>query len=240
MVNRKISTDMKECGLRLWDCGWDIQDICFALHVSQSSLYRWRRIFAEHGSVNRPPSPITGRKRLINRAVLTAIHTIYSEDSDLYLDELCTLLAIQHDIIVSKPTLCRNLTQAGLTRKVLRKLAIERDEILREEWRRSVREDFSGDGSEFVFVDESSKNDLTYARRYGRAMSGHPAILKDVFVRGDRYSLVAAITKSGYLAAHAVEGSFDSFEFYNFIAEEVVSTFLLYTYSSMLSNINCS
>jgi hypothetical protein len=35
--------------------------------------------------------------------------------------------------------------------------------------------------------------------------------------------LVAAITTKGYVAAHAVPGSFDAFEFYNFIAEQVVS-----------------
>ncbi|KAF9241271.1 hypothetical protein BU15DRAFT_12521, partial [Melanogaster broomeanus] len=60
------------------------------------------------------------------------------------------------------------------------------------------------------FVDETSKNELTWARHYGRAASGTRAILSDVFVRGDRYSLVAAITVDGYLAAEVVEGSYDS------------------------------
>ncbi|KAG2157040.1 hypothetical protein DEU56DRAFT_710158, partial [Suillus clintonianus] len=60
------------------------------------------------------------------------------------------------------------------------------------------------------FVDEVSKNEITWARHYGRAMAGQRAALTDVFVRGDRYSLVAAITTEGYMAAHVVEGSFDS------------------------------
>ena len=54
-------------------------------------------------------------------------------------------------------------------------------------------------------------------------MSGEQAILRDVFVRGDRYSLVAAITIDGYIASTVVPGSLDSFDFYNFIAEDVVS-----------------
>lgn len=58
-------------------------------------------------------------------------------------------------------------------------------------------------------------------------MSGEPAILTDVFAQGDCYSLIAAITKEGYIAAHAVPGSFDAFEFYNFIAEDVVYLFTL-------------
>ncbi|KAG2053428.1 hypothetical protein BDR06DRAFT_867757, partial [Suillus hirtellus] len=37
-----------------------------------------------------------------------------------------------------------------------------------------------------------------------------------------RYSLVAAITTEGYIAAHAVEGSFDSQSFNEFIATKVL------------------
>jgi hypothetical protein len=54
-------------------------------------------------------------------------------------------------------------------------------------------------------------------------MSGEQAILRDVFVRGDRYSFVAAITVGGYIASAVIPGSLDSFDFYNFIAEDVVS-----------------
>jgi len=54
-------------------------------------------------------------------------------------------------------------------------------------------------------------------------LSGQPATLLDIFVQGDRFSLAAAITTEGYIATHVVPGSLDSFEFYNFIAEDVVS-----------------
>lgn len=128
---------------------------------------------------------------------------------------------------MSTSTISRNLIEVGLTRKRLHKLAIEHDEALREDWRESLHTDFQGDGLEFVCVDETSKNELTYARRYGRAMSGKDAILRDVFMRGDRYSLVAAITIGGYIASTVVPGSLDAFDFYNFVAEDVVSHILL-------------
>ena len=222
MVNRRISMDIKECALRLWDSRWTIEDICAAFMVSRASIYRWQSIFDEYGSVNRPPSPLIGRTRTLTRALLTACQTLYEGDSDLYLDEVISWLAICHDIVISTSTLSRNLLEAGLTRKMLHKIAVERDENLRQEWRESIRTNFSGDGMEFVCVDETSKNDLTYARHFGRAQAGERAHLTDVFVRGDRYSLVAALTMEGYIAAHAVEGSFDSFEFYNFVSEKVV------------------
>ena len=190
--------------------------------VSHRSIYRWRLIFEEYGSIKRPPSPLLGPTRILTCALITACQTLYESDSDLYLDEVVTWLAITHDIVISTTTLSRNLTEAGLTRKILHKIAAERDELLRQEWHDSIRTNFQGARSEFVCLDETSKNELSYARRYGRSLAGERAHLTDVFVRGDRYSLVAAVTKEGYIAAHAVEGSFDSFEVYNFVAEQVV------------------
>jgi hypothetical protein len=114
-------------------------------------------------------------------------------------------LAIHHDIVISVSALHENLKEAGLTRKILHKIALERDEELRAQWREMQRDPrMQGDGSEFVCLDETSKNELSYARRYGLAPSGQRAELKDVFVRGDRYSLLAAMTVDGYLATHVV------------------------------------
>jgi hypothetical protein len=44
------------------------------------------------------------------------------------------------------------------------------------------------------------------------------------FIRGQRYSLMAAMSKQGYLATHVVPGSVDSFGFFDFIVEDVVSS----------------
>jgi transposase len=223
MGNRKISNDLKECALNLWDWGWDLEDITDALLVSRSSLYRWRSIFEEHGSVNRPSFALRGPARILTRAVLTAVHTLYTSDPDIYLDELVLWLEFHHDINISVSSLQENLTKAGLTRKILHKIALERDEELRQQWREmQASDDFVGDGSQFICIDETSKNERTYARRYGRAFSGERAELKDVFVRGDRYSLVAALTIDGYIAAEAIPGSFDSVDFLEFIQEQVV------------------
>jgi hypothetical protein len=56
-------------------------------------------------------------------------------------------------------------------------------------------------------------------------MRGERADFIDNFVRGDRYSLLAAITTDGYVACRAVLGSFDSVEFYDFVAEQVVCAY---------------
>lgn len=232
MVNRRISNDLKECALRLWENGWEEHDICAALCVSRASLYRWQSIFDEFGAVRRPPSPLLGRTRIITRAVFSSLHLLLKDNPDTYLDELSYWLAVYHDIKISSSALHHTLQTAGLTRKLLHKIARERDEELRTEWRDMIRDNFGGQGYEFIFVDETSKDDRTTARRYGYAMSGQTAELHHVFKRGTRYSVVAALSKEGYIASRVVEGSLDSFEFFDFIAEEVVSLtqFLLTIY----------
>jgi len=223
MGNRKISRDLKECALRLWELGWEELDILQGLAVSRSSLYRWRAIFEEYNDINRPPSPLRGRTRIISRAVLTAVHDIYRNDPDIYLDELVFWLAVHHDIAISKSALQKNLEEAGLTRKLLHKIAQERDEQVRQEYWDVINGELGGNSDLLVMADETSKNDLTLARRFGRALAGERAAFTDVFTRGQRYSLAAAISQRGYIAAKVVPGSFDSFDFFEFVAEQVVS-----------------
>ncbi|KAF5326332.1 hypothetical protein D9611_000727 [Ephemerocybe angulata] len=204
---RKISPDLKECAISLWERGFEITDIVAMLGVSRASIYRWQAIFDELGTVVRPT--IRGRDRIISRAVVNAVLILFEADYDLYLDELALWLAVNHDIAISKSALQATLQRAGLTRKLLQKVASERDEELRHQWRElQAHPDLSGEGWEFVCVDETSKDERigTFARHYGRSLSGTRAPLTDVFVRGDRYSLLCAITTEGYISAKAVEG----------------------------------
>jgi len=65
---------------------------------------------------------------ILTRALLQACQDLFATESDLYLDKVITWFAIQYDIVISRSTLARNLKEAGLTRKILHKLAVERDE----------------------------------------------------------------------------------------------------------------
>ena len=112
--------------------------------------------------------------------------------------------------------------EAGLTQKILHKLMAERDEQRCGDWKDLIVQEFLPDGSQLVFVDETSKNELTWACCFGRAPSGCHVELTDVFVHGDCYSMVAAVTTEGYLAADVVKGSYDSELFNLFISEKVV------------------
>jgi len=160
--------------------------------------------------------------------VLTAVQTLYEVDLDLYLDELVLWLTVKHDIKISVSALHSTLVKVGLTQKLLHKIAIKRDEELHEQWREmQASNDFLDDGSQFVCIDETSKNEVR-VRKYGHTYSGECTELKDVFAWGDRYSLVAALTVDGYIASNAVPGSFDSMDFLEFIQESVVCSLMIY------------
>jgi transposase len=224
MGNRRISPDLKECALLLWELGWVLELITVSLCISRASIYRWRDIFAECRSTGRPQSGLVGRPRILTRAVLTAIKEVYKSEADAYLDELVWWHAIHHDIAISRSALQKNSQDAGLTRKLMHKIAQERDEEARREFLEVMHDHSAGLGEEFVDVDEMSKSDHDTARRHGLSMSGERADFIENFVQGDRYSMVAAITTDGYIAMRVVLGLFDAVEFPDFITEQVVSS----------------
>jgi hypothetical protein len=76
---------------------------------------------------------------MLTRGLLRATQELYAEESDLYLDEIITWLVLEHDIAISTSTLSRNLIEVRLTRKVLHKIAKERDEQLRLDYRESIQ-----------------------------------------------------------------------------------------------------
>jgi len=119
------------------------------------------------GTVTRPPSPLHGPTQILTRALLTAYQDLFAQDSDLYIDEVIIWLALVHNIEISPTTLRRNLEEAGLTQKMLHKLAAERDEQRCGDWKDLIVQEFLPDGSQLVFVDETSKNELIWAYHFG-------------------------------------------------------------------------
>jgi transposase len=222
MGNRKISTDLKDAALRLWELGWEEKDIMQGLVVSRASLYRWKRLFEETGSTAKPPSPLCGRPRIITHAVLSACLDIYQKEPDVYLDKLRWHLTINHDICISISALQKNLVDVGLTRKLLHCIARERCKQQRNDHWSVINDDLASDSDMLIVADETSKNDHTLARRYGRSPAGMPAYHTYNFVQGIGYSVGAAMSKEGYLAVKVIPGAFDSFDFFDFVAEQVV------------------
>ena len=219
MVYRSISGDMQMRALELLHEGLDIADVARLLNVSERSIYRWQHNLTTHGSTN-PSSHFRGRPRLLSAAALEDLRTLIAESPSLYLDEIRDWLALFYDQPISLTALHDNLCELGLTTKIMQRAAAERDEDLRTAWRQDITVNFSAD--QLVFIDESSKDGRTIFRKYGRAAAGQPATQTVSLNRGQRYSILPALSLDGYMTVRVVEGSVDSTEFFDFIVEDVV------------------
>ncbi|KIL62456.1 hypothetical protein M378DRAFT_38929, partial [Amanita muscaria Koide BX008] len=114
MVYRKISSDMKHRALQLVDEGWEIEDVAAILGVTSKSIRGW--------ADNDPSS------------ALPDLHDFIRENPALFLDEVGEWLALYHDQLISTTAFHDHLRELGLTHKILRKAAAERDDAARAEW----------------------------------------------------------------------------------------------------------
>ncbi|KAL5534821.1 hypothetical protein ACEPAG_1285 [Sanghuangporus baumii] len=142
------------------------------------------------------------------------------QSPELYLDEIQEWLIIAHDIGISRSALDEHLRDAGISHKLLHKAAAERDEVARAQFRQYAQDNWVA--NQLVFVDETSKDDRTIYRHYGRSILGKAAEFSAPFVRGQCYSMIAALTVDGYMNTRVVEGSVDGDEFQDFIANDVL------------------
>lgn len=223
MVYRHISADMKQRALQLIELGWDTHEIAAILGVSEKSIGRWEDNYATSGVVN-PKSPLRGRPRILNTEIVDELRQLIEETPSLFLDEISEWLALMHDTRISVSALQDNLQDLALTRKVMRRAAAERDDAHRAEWILNVTTNYRPE--QILFLDESSKDDRTLIRKYGRAPSGEDPVLHASLQRGVCYSILPALTLKGYIALRVVEGSVDGSEFVDFVIQDVVSTHL--------------
>ena len=218
-----VSQDLKQRALVLRDRGYNGHQIHDILGVSPRSIQRWLHNFKIHSSVVVPHSVDQGRPRKFNAAISHDVHTLLIESPDLYLEEILDWLAAARGVWISQTCLHENLQNAGISFKKLRKAAIKRDEEFRTQWRNIVQAQHSA--KMIVAVDETSKDDRTLFRTYGRSPQNTRAVIDAPFVRGQRWSIVAALTTEGYLNYRTVKGSVDAFEFFDFIVQDIVSIY---------------
>ncbi|KAG1748999.1 uncharacterized protein EDB91DRAFT_1023753, partial [Suillus paluster] len=63
----------------------------------------------------------------------------------------------------------------------------------------------------------------TQIQRYGRAKRSQYASMKGAFVRGQRFTVAAALTMDGIIAGHVLEGSLCHNGYLHFLDYSVVS-----------------
>jgi transposase len=158
MVYRKISPDMKQRALQLIDEGWEIDDVAEVLCVASKSIGRWANNYDIHGRVD-PPSVLRGRRRILNAEAISGLLQLTRESPILFLQEIGEWLALYHDQPISTTALHDNLREIGITRKILRKAATERDDVAQAEWITYMTANYTA--RQMVILDKSSKDGRT-------------------------------------------------------------------------------
>lgn len=174
----------------------------------------------DYGTHNNPFARIVGRSRALSFGDLNFLVSIIAAKPKVFLDELQDELFTYRQVEVSIPTISRALQRWEISNKAVSTAALERNELLRATW----QAEYGDIPAEYcVWLDESSVDDFTNQRKNGWSDVGQASICRDTFIRGQRYSVLPALTADGLIALDIFEGSVNKDLFIQFINEQVVS-----------------
>ena len=218
---RKISRDVKIAAVRLYERGLlDLPDILSCCNISQSTWYRLYHLWKETHRVVREPAKHISSPRSLHNDDVQYLLRLMRANPDTFLDEFLHLLKTNRFISVHYTTIHRALEHSGISRKKLSRITSERDEDARAEFMLRMAR-YSPE--ELAFIDETSKDERTVSRRYGRSRRGSRAVKKAPFVRGRRTSTEAVLSLDGIVASSVLEGSMTKEKFLEFLELVVVS-----------------
>lgn len=222
MPYRTISRDLKLAAIRLYEREiLPLDDILDIMTFSRRTFFRILRLWRSTGDVVMHRfGTIKGRPRLLNFDDIHYILQLVRLRPDWFLDELLELLKTNRYISVHYVTIHRELQRAGVSYKKLKRIASERKEEARNAYIAHIAQ---YEPEEIGFLDETSKNEKTAARGYGRSRKGRRAVMRQRFVRGTRLSATALLTVDGILASTVVEGSMNREMYLDFLEHRVVS-----------------
>lgn len=223
MAYRHIPDAVKLAAIRLWQAGnMELSEILRIVDFSRATFYRMLDLYERTGEVSKPASITRGRPRTLQREDTDYLITLIKHSPGIFLDELQHLLESNRFIAVHITLIHRELERLNLSTKLMRKKAAERSPLLRADFILRVCAEYKPE--QLMFTDETSKDDRTTVRKYGRSLRGSRAEIDAVFVRGIRYSLLPVLTIDGMIAARVVEGSVTRDIFLEFLETQVVST----------------
>ncbi|KAJ2932941.1 hypothetical protein H1R20_g4170, partial [Candolleomyces eurysporus] len=182
--------------------------------ISKVTVNRVLKLSRETGSVVRVPLQ-NGRPRTLNSLHVAYLESLIERTPDLYLGELQEQLEDSFDIRVSEWIISETLRRRGFTRKQVSRAALERNEELREEYQILIAENYRPE--QLVFVDESACNRNTTKRKFAWSPIGTRARRHDYFIRGQRYSILPALSLDGILHPDVIPRSYTAEIFNGFI-----------------------
>ncbi|KAK3716259.1 hypothetical protein QZH41_008145 [Actinostola sp. cb2023] len=172
-------------------------EIAASLFVSSRTVRRIRKRLVRNGTVSalktgRPAGSTTlhlHEEYILMQAVL--------EKPDLRLHELAHFIEERTGSYFSLPTLSRELHRRGFTNKKVRKVAAQRREDLREQYRSEMQNHAP---HELIFIDETGIDMRHISRETGYAVKGKRPEVRREMTNNQRISVISVIGYDGYLS----------------------------------------
>jgi transposase len=162
-----------------------------------------------------------GRNRKLDSVDIRFVQALLKQEPCMYLDELQDELMNRRNIYVSVPTLLRTLRRLHFSRKHVSIKALERNDRERSAYMNKIG-DIITDPAQLIFIDEASRNKKNPTRKIGWSLKGKRCIQRRCFVRGQRFSILPALTMDGIIAHDILPGSITSEKFVQFLRDHVV------------------
>ena len=216
----RLSQEMRQ-NIVMWrtEQGYDITTVARLAHCSERTVWNVLQQYRDYGTPRNVLALPQTRPRILDTADLLYLAKRLQHSPAMYLDELADGLAEDRGVTVSVPTLSRALHRLALSRKQISREALERDELLRATWQAA----YSHIPKEsFLWLDESSIDNLTNRRSEGWSSLGRACVQRALFLRGQRYLILPALSIEGMVAMDILEGSVTKLKFINFIREQLV------------------
>ena len=228
MVYRIIHRDIKIAAIQLSERELlPLKDILLCCGFSQRTFYRIFKLWRETSDVINEPSVMHGQYWTLHHTDIHYLLQLIRQNPDYFLDELLRMLKTNRSISVHYTTIYDKLVRAGVSRKLLQRIALEWNEALRADFISRMAQ-FSPE--ELGFIDEVSKDECTVRRNYGRSRRGTRARKSQPFVRGQHTSTVGVLSVDGFVVGTSVEGSLTKASFLHWMEFTIVCFFFPLTF----------
>lgn len=192
--------------------GISVNTLAYIYHKSKSTIYNWINQWDEIKSLARRSGDRQYRK--FNEEKRGFILEVYQHFPTSFLDEVRDKFIQKFGMNISSSTIWRVIDDAGLTRKVIERRAIEisTTDIIRffndllalpQGW---IYENL-------VFLDEVGFDNRDMLRKYGYALKGQRIYYRGESTRKQRCSLLCFLGVDGLLECNMTDGTFDRFKF---------------------------
>ena len=190
-----------------------LRKIAENLNVALGTTYNVCKLFEDTGSVN-CASIHNENKNILNDRQELWIMGLLVDNPSLYLGELCQKVYHMFDIEVSPLTICRLIHRHGFTRKQIQQVACQRSSEHRAEFMAAVLM-FSAD--KFIWIDETGCDKRNQIRNLGYALQGERPMYHRLLHRGQRISVIAALSTEGVVSTEITKGTVDGNKFTEFV-----------------------